>query len=355
MLYRGRLLDVLSLWGEHVELPHDIEDPLPTYLNKVVCPNPEHDTFKRHFQINTKKPWVHCFADCGISGTYEHALCVVLGIYDKHDDDEEGKKRAHREARRLILRHTRIALGRAAESLEDRRGSRKSVAADSEVARDERALSGGAFQFLPKNARAYLDLRGIDPSSRGKWQLGFDEDEERLVIPAYDERGRFRFLIKRKIAGGGYQKYLYTKGTLKTAILFGACYVDRSAIRSHGLVLCEGPLDCIRLHQLGIETAVAILGTGLSKQQIRLVDKLDPKRVYLFFDKDPSGVTNILAAAKGRKDVHRGLTKCPLFVCRFPKHRGDPAEMTREEVQRSIERAMPIHQFLRKAKELAVA
>lgn len=345
MIYNGRAVNVLALWGEYVDLPANIEEPLPTYLPKVVCPNPAHDTYKQHFQINAKKPWVHCFAGCGISGSYEHALSVIHGYYDEEEDTEDGRKRAHKKARRLILKQSRVALGSDVVDISARVGVRKTHDLDSAVAKDQRALEGGAYTFLPKHVIAYLDGRGIDQPSRGKWQIGYDEDEERLVIPAFDARGAFRFLIKRKLKPGSHLKYLYTPGTLKTSLLFGACHFDREALRSLGLILCEGSLDAIRLHQLGFKTAGAILGTGISKRQVRIIDSLSPRRVYLFFDKDSSGVTNILSC------VER-LHKQKLYVCRFPKHRNDPAEMTREEVQRSIERALPIHEFMRRARNV---
>lgn len=365
MIFHGRELDVLSLWGELVTLPNNIGHPLPTFLPKVKCPNPAHDTHKFHFQVNTRKPFVHCFAQCGISGSYEHALCIVLGLYDKHRVTEKdielakdwhprasteaqlayGKiANARKEARRYMLRgHTRVVLKGELASAYAGRGIRKAFNEDDPVAKDERALSNGEFQFLPKSVRNYLDARGIDASSRGKWQLGWSEDEERLVIPAYDERGQFRFLIKRTLTSGGSLKYLYTQGAIKTSILFGSCFIDHDVVESDGLVLVEGSLDVIRLHQLGIITAVAILGTGLSQKQIRLIDKFNPRRVYLFFDKDSAGADNIA-------DAKRKLTKLPLFVCRFPRHRDDPAEMTREEVERSLKRAMPISEFYRMAR-----
>jgi hypothetical protein len=329
-------LDVLSLWGELVTLPDNIEEPLPTYLPKVQCPNPAHDTHKYHFQINTRKPFVHCFARCGISGSYEHAVAIVLGLRTKKGEPDV------KAARRVVLRHTRIALGSTVSAYEGR-GTRKSHEADSAVAKDQRALDGGAFQFLPREARNYLDSRGISAASRGKWQIGWHEDEERIVIPAYDERGIFRFLIKRSLQRGSF-KYLYTDGCIKQAILFGACYVDMDAVRSQGLILCEGSLDVIRLHQLGVKNAVAILGSGISAKQVRLIDQMTPRRVYLFFDKDSAGVDNIA-------DAKRKLTKCPLLVCRFPKHRDDPAEMSREEVERSLKRALPMHKFDRIARK----
>lgn len=337
MIYRGRELDVLSLWGELIDLPSSVGDPLPAYLPKCRCPNPAHQTHKLHFQVNTSKPMVHCFARCGISGTYEHAVATILGLVDAKGNPDE------KAARRVILKHSRTALGGQGISAYARTGTRKTVTSEDEVAKDERKLNGGTFQYLPKHVRTYLDIRGIDQAARGKWQLGYCEEEERLVIPAYDERNTFRFLIKRQISGGGSLKYLNTAGVIKTNILFGACYLDRDRVRSHGLVLCEGPLDVIRLHQLGITNAVAILGTGISKKQVRLIDSISPKRIYCLFDKDSAGVDNVLSAKLQ-------IRKCPLFVCRYPKGKGDPAEMTREEVERSLERALPIAQFLRKAR-----
>lgn len=368
MIYKGRELDVLSLWGDFIDLPSNIGDPLPSYLPKVKCPNPAHDTHKHHFQVNTRKPFVHCFAHCGISGSYEHAVSIVLGLYDKYKITErdievakmsstikvsrdervlaqEKVAKAYREARKYILKgHTRVSLGKHDVSQFQNSGVRKSFSEDDPVAKDARALEGGSFQFLPAPVREYLDRRGIDNSSRGKWQLGWSEDEERLVIPAFDDRGQFRFLIKRSLRSSGSLKYLYTEGAIKTSLLFGACYIDREAVRSDGLVLVEGSLDTIRLHQLGVKIATGILGSGLSTKQVRLIDKLGPRRLYLFYDKDSAGAENI---ADAKAKIH----KIPLFVVRYPKHRSDPAEMTREEVERAIERALPIHEFYRKARK----
>jgi len=329
MIYDGRYIDVLALWGEFVDLPDHIEDPLPTYLPKVRCPNPDHDTHKAHFQINTKQPLVHCFANCGISGTYEHAISVIKGC-------------SERDARRTILRASRVPLAGDIATAGGV-GKRKTVAVDSEMEKDRRALEGGRFTFLPKPARHFLDYRGIDGSSRGKWQIGFDEDTDRLVIPAYDDRNVFRFLIRQRIDGISRAKYLYTPGGIKTGILFGACYLDRETVRSRGLILCEGPLDAIRLHQLGFANAVAILGTGISSSQVRLIDKIHPKRIYLMFDKDEAGVHNI-ELAKTR------IRKVPLFVCRYPKGKSDPGEMTNHEVERSIDRALTTFEFSRKSR-----
>ena len=331
MIYRGRYVDVLALWGELVDLPSDVGDPLPMYLPKVRCPNPDHDTHKQHFQINAKKPFVHCFAKCGISGTYEHAIATILGVTEK-------------QARQHILKFSRVAVPGEVSAYTGL-GTRKTISSDDAIAKDQRALDGGSFTFLPKSARGFLDDRGVDGPSRGKWQIGWDEDAERLVIPVYDERRIFRFLIRQRIDGISRAKYLYTDGSIRTNVLFGACYLDAERVQSTGLILCEGPLDAIRLHQLGFANAVAVLGSGISKKQSRLIEKIGPKRVYLFFDRDAAGVGYI-------EDAKESIHKRPLFVCRYRNGKTDPAEMTREEVARSIDRAVPVHEFYRKARSL---
>lgn len=368
MLYHGRSVNAVTLWGEFVDLPGNLGDPLPTFLPKVQCPNPDHDTRKHHFQINTRQPTVHCFGYCGISGTYEHALCIVLGIYaekgvtremlelvktPRKPKEPEHISRArekvgaaHKAARRYIIRGSQVPKRGEAANAFAGTGTRKTVAHDDAVAKDQRALDGGNYTFLPKHARAFLDKRGVTGPSRGKWRIGWDEDTERLVIPVYDDRATFRFLIRQRIDGIPHAKYLYTDGAVRTSLLFGMDGLDREAA-SQKLILCEGPLDAIRLHQLGFSNAVAVLGSGLSKKQVRLIDKISPKRVYLFFDRDAAGFTYI-------ENAKTSIHKRPLYVCRYRNGKSDPGEMTREEVERSIERAVPIHQFYRMARSLRV-
>lgn len=329
MIFAGRYIDVLALWSQYIDIPPGIEHPPPMYLPKTVCPNPKHDTFKRHFQVNTKQGLVHCFAKCGISGSYEHAIQVITGCTAK-------------ESRQAILKHSRAVRDGDLKSF-GTPGVRKSFGYDDAVSQDQRAQDGGAFTYLPRSAREWLDTRGIEANSRGKWQIGWDEDAERITIPAYDLHRTFRFLIRRRIDGLERQKYLYTEGAIKTSLLFGACMCDRESIQSHGLVLCEGPLDVVRLHQVGVHTAGAILGSGISTKQLKVIDQLGPKRIYLFFDRDSAGLENIL-------ECQARIHKVPQFVCRYSRGKTDPGEMTRELAERSIDRAIPLAVFLQKAR-----
>ena len=191
--------------------------------------------------------------------------------------------------------------------------------------------------FVPQAGLEYLAQREITAQSIAQWELGWDHEDRRLVIPARDQNGQLRFLIRR-VLDHREPKYLYSEGVSKTSLLFGACYLSMDQVESDGLILVEGSLDTIRLHQNGFRNAVAILGTGISKQQRDILSRYRPKRVYLMFDKDMSGVKNVEICA----DV---LRKYPMYVVRYPKHRGDPAEMGKEEVVRALSRAVPLLKF----------
>ena len=322
MLWSGRELAFRGMWEElGVSIP---EHDAGTFSTLLYCPNPQHsNTRTPSFQVNMVKPLTHCFAHCGISGTYEHAVQVILGCDEK-------------AARRFIMRFTRVALG-GSVSPSDGVRRRKTVESLSELKTDLDRFQRGEYSFLPKLARGYLDKRGIDQQARGSWMIGFDEEAERIVIPAHDERGNLRFLIRRAV-DGRQPKYLYSPGAVKSEILFGLLHVPRT---QRMLVLVEGSLDVVHLQQgLGGIHAVGTLGSGLSEKQVRLVHQRDPQRIYLLFDKDGAGVENVL-------DACRKLDRFPLWVCRYPRDRFDPAELTQREAKRAIERALPRHEFLR--------
>jgi DNA primase len=323
MIYRGRELDAVGLWSEFVSFPPNVE--ASGFAPLVQCPNPEHHTQKRHFQVNLDQPLVHCFALCGISGTYERAISMIVGCNE-------------REARKIILRHCHVAHSS---------GSRRKRASGTDRAvRHDRVGNanenlGHALEyasFVPQAGLDYLHRRGIDGNSIARWKLGFDQAERRIVIPARDTRGITRFLIKRSIREQDWPKYLYTEGIDKTSLLFGACEIDRERVRSEGLILVEGSFDTICLHQNSLTNTAAWLGSYLSEAQARIISNLRPKRIYVFPDRDAAGI-------RALKRAMWLLRKYPCFVMRYPVGGSDPAELTKREAIRAYERAVPWLQF----------
>jgi DNA primase len=317
MRFRGREIDPLELWSDYVEFPANVKLD-GEFLPKVVCPNPEHDTNKRHFQINAEKGLVHCFAGCGISGTYVRAIALIEGCTE-------------REASRIVLRRGKTAR----KVLRNSRGG-NIVRERGEENTAEPSLEYS--RYIPQAGTDYLRRRGISEGSVANFQIGWDKEDLRLVIPAKDMQGETRLLIKRAVKQRQQPKYLYSEGFAKTSLLFGACDLDPRVVQSEGIVIVEGSLDRIILWQLGITTAVATLGTGISEIQSRIIERYRAPVVYLMFDRDISGVHGI-QIARAR------LPKSNLRVCRYPAGKYDPGEFRGKEAHRSIAKAVPISKF----------
>jgi len=317
--FQGREIDPIALWENYVEFPPNLKVD-GEFLPKVRCPNPEHDTLKRHFQINVEKGLVHCFAGCGISGSFTRAISIIEGCTE-------------REARKIVLRRGRTHSKGASRNSRDRNNhSRNGLGSDG--GREE--ISSLEYSsYIPKRGIDFLNSRGITEESIATFGLGWDNEGLRVVIPAADIGGQIRFLIKRATREKDRPKYLYTEGFPKTSLLYGACDLDPRMIQSEGIVIVEGSIDRLVLWQHGIKTAVATLGTGISEIQARIVERFRPRTIYLMFDRDSSGVHGIEIA-------RRRLPKGNLRVCRYPKERFDPAELQREEAYRMLERAVPI-------------
>lgn len=313
MKFQGRHIDPVALWSDYVEFPANFSvDNDDEFTPLVQCPNPDHNTTKRHFQINLNKPLVHCFAGCGISGTYEHAISMIEGVKP-------------REARRTILRHSRLT---PVVKKRKRQGAATAISSD-ELQYD---------RFLPPVAMEYMEGRGITASSIARWEIGWDADQRRVVIPIKDAKSRTRMLVKRAIFEKQQPKYLYTEGVERNSLLFGACQIDLGMIRSIGIILVEGSIDTIMQHQGGYPNTVGILGSKLSEFQAKQIMNMRPKRVYTMFDPDAAGVSATIS-------VIDRLSKMPISVVRMPRNT-DPAELTSDQRERALRRAVTSLKFM---------
>ncbi|MEO0249182.1 MAG: DNA primase, partial [candidate division WOR-3 bacterium] len=125
------------------------------------------------------------------------------------------------------------------------------------------------------------------PRARGGW---YDRFRDRVMFPITDRSGRV-IAFGGRIVGEGEPKYLnspesplYSKGRH----LFGLPQAA-AAIRQQDVALVvEGYMDLLTLRGHGIEPVVAVLGTALTREQVRLLKSL-VSRVVLVFDGDVAG------------------------------------------------------------------
>jgi DNA primase catalytic core len=177
-----------------------------------------------------------------------------------------------------------------------------------------------------EKARAYCAGRGISDESIATFKLGFaperwdglvselqregvdleiavraglvkqgqrgyyDFYRDRLMIPTYAITGE-TIAFGGRLLGPGEPKYLNTSTTpiyTKGRFLYALGIARRSAQKEGNIVIVEGYLDCIALHQAGVTNAVASLGTAFTADQARELRKAT-ENVFICFDGDPAG------------------------------------------------------------------
>ena len=139
-------------------------------------------------------------------------------------------------------------------------------------------------------AAKYLQERGISAETATAWRLGLNA--QRLMLPIRDGQGRCCGFSGRSL-NGEEPKYRNSSGDLlfqKSELLFGLDKAAASIRKSGEALLVEGPLDVIQLHQAGFDNAVAAMGTALSAEQVRLLQRAGVRRLLVALDGDAAGL-----------------------------------------------------------------
>ena len=165
---------------------------------------------------------------------------------------------------------------------------------------------------------------------------GHDKFWNRAMFPIMDVHNHV-IGFGGRVMGDGEPKYLNSPETKifdKSRNLYGL-NIARST-RKEYLLLCEGYMDVISLHQAGFDNAVASLGTALTSGHANLLKRYT-KEVYLTYDSDGAGVKAALRAIPILKEV--GIVTKIINMQPYK----DPDEfikaMGAEEYQRRMEHA----------------
>lgn len=117
----------------------------------------------------------------------------------------------------------------------------------------------------------------------------YDLFRKRLIFPILDLKSRVVGFSGR-IVGDGEPKYYNSRDSvifIKGNLLFGLNLVQKKSDRSR-IMLVEGNIDVVKLHQMGINYVVAALGTAFTDRQATLLKRYG-KEVYLCLDGDFAG------------------------------------------------------------------
>ena len=319
---------------EEVRSRNDIVDVIGGYVRLQkkgssyfgLCPF--HNEKTGSFSVTPGKQMFYCFG-CGAGGNvftflmkYENytfgeamqTLADRVGIeLPKQELSEEQKREADERSRLLeinkeaakyfyaLLRNPRGA--RAYEYFKNRQLSDETM---------QKFGLGYSDQYSDDLYR-YLRKKGYDDEILKKSGLvtidevrgGHDKFWNRAMFPIMDVHNRV-IGFGGRVMGEGEPKYLNSPETRifdKSRNLYGLNIARTS--RRNQLLLCEGYMDVISLHQAGFDNAVASLGTALTSGHANLLKRYT-KEVYLTYDSDGACVKAALRAIPILKEV--GIT-----------------------------------------------
>ena len=309
---------------EEVRMKNDIVDVISQYVKLTrkgssyfgLCPF--HNEKTPSFSVTPSKQMYYCFG-CGAGGN-------VYNFVMEYENYSFGEALSHL-ADRAGVELPKIEYSKEAREKAERRGTLLEI--------NKLAAQYFYYQLRREGGQAawnYLTGRGLTEETIRKFGLGYSDkysddlykylkgkgysdellresglfnvDESRgmydkfwnrVIFPIMDVNNRV-IGFGGRVMGDGKPKYLNSPETKifdKSRNLYGL-NVARTTRRNY-LILCEGYMDVIAMHQAGFTNAVASLGTALTSGHASLVKRYT-KEVLLLYDSDGAGIRAALRA-----------------------------------------------------------
>ena len=141
------------------------------------------------------------------------------------------------------------------------------------------------------NIKVLLEL-GLVNNKNGKY---YDKFIDRIIFPIFNYSGRV-IGFGGRVINDRLPKYLNSKESVvfkKGSNLYALNFLLKSSKLFDSIIVVEGYMDCIALHNHGITNVVASLGTAFTFEQAKLLSKYT-NRIYLCFDGDDAGKNAII-------------------------------------------------------------
>ena len=307
---------------EEVKQSNDIVEVISQYVHLKrsgrnffgLCPF--HNEKSPSFSVSPDKQIFHCFG-CGVGGNVLSFISKIEGI-------------GFKEAIETLAERANITLPTFQNNADSKREELKAKVYKVNTFAAE-YYHQKLYQKESKIAQEYIKKRKINNETLESFKLGFSgnfdelyqalkkqgfEDAEilesglvnkndrgmyidryrnRLIIPILDERNRV-IAFGGRVLDDAKPKYINSPENIvysKGRHLFGLNVAKRGDTKK--LLIVEGYMDAISLHQRGITNVVAALGTALTPQQGWLLRK-NTEQVILGFDADGAGQTAIMRA-----------------------------------------------------------
>ena len=274
---------------------------------KACCPF--HGETNPSFVVSPAKQIYHCFG-CGVGGD---SISFVM----------EYEKLSYPEAIEKLASMSNVSLQyddnnqkkQSVKIIEDVNKFYQKLLVSSPAVKDyikQRGISEFSIEkfeigYAPKSADTINYLRSNNHNLTESIELGIIDTGQSGLYSRFIERITFPInAINGKIVGFGGRtitghnaKYVnspQSKVFNKSRLLYGYHLAKEAIYKKNQIIVTEGYLDVIMLHQAGFNTAVATLGTALTAEHLPLLKRGEPK-VIVAYDGDKAGLKAAFKAA----------------------------------------------------------
>ncbi|WP_333805554.1 DNA primase [Sulfurospirillum sp.] len=296
-------LDIVDVVGSYLELKKNGAN------YKCVCPF--HNDTSPSLVVSPSKQIYHCFA-CGAGG----------------------------DSIKFVMEYEKLSYPETIEKLANMVNFSLSYTTNDGIKKEDRKLMETLNLFYVKQldktlfAKEYLTKRGISEASIEKFEIGYAPASfatldflssrgyamsesmeygvagmgesnqpyarfiERVTFPIYSPSNRLVGFGGRTLSNhpAKYVNSPQTKHFNKSQLLYGYQLAKENIYKQKTIIITEGYLDVIMLHQAGFTHAVATLGTALTNEHIPLITRGDPE-VIVAYDGDDAGINAALKAS----------------------------------------------------------
>ena len=215
-----------------------------------------------------------------------------MEVPEEEGDREAGRRRQrlldlNRDAARFYYQMLQQPEGRAVQEYLDRRQIRKATAVKFGMGA---SLDSWDSLLTAMTKKGYTKAELLEAGLVVQNKNGglYDKFRNRLMLPVVDTRGDV-VAFGSRVLDKSEPKYMNSSETpvySKRRVLYGLNLAKKT--KRPNIILCEGNLDIVTLHQAGFDNAVASMGTALTVEQTRLLSRFT-KELVLCYDNDNAG------------------------------------------------------------------
>ena len=352
--------------------------PLKKMGSDYRAPCPFHGGKNRNFSVSPSKQFYHCFK-CGESGgaisfvqKFDHlgfvetieTIASEFGlsvVYEQNTKPVDPRLQRYRDLLQAVsvFYVTQLKRSVAKEKAVGYAKARGISGATAKRFELGFATPGNhdLLQHFKENAQTVADLKALGLVKTGQYG-DYDFFRDRLMFPIHNSKGGVIGFGGRAFDGNVKAKYLNSSESpvfSKSRELYGLYQARKYSPSMDYVLVVEGYMDVLALHQAGITQSVATLGTATTAQHLQSLARTSHTIVFCF-DGDEAGRAAAWKALKAALPVIKaGLQIKFLFLPDGEDPDSFVQKNSKKAFKQLIEQAWPLSQFLFQHVKEAVA